>query len=170
MPKKLTLLAVAAFALLLAACKDDTDVKPARKFISFKMDNAVVLSEQTHQALYFSGDLTDADPSNDYSEMLIAGYSYNRDAIGIRITSELPQLTPGVYNNATSGTEMVMEMNPSLELISADYNFGDLTVTIHDMKDSVVTGQFSGTLVSMTDGSLKTITDGAFRMVYRQLQ
>lgn len=167
MPKKLTLLGIAAFALLLAACKDDTDVTPQRKFISFKMDNAVVLSEQVHRAFYSPGDLTDADPDNDHSEMLITGYTYNRDAINIRITSPLPQLTPGVYTNATYGTEMIMEMNPSLELIGADYNFGDLTITIHDMKDSTVVGQFNGTLVSMADGSLKTVTDGYFKVIYR---
>lgn len=167
MPKKLILLGVAAFALLLAACKDDTDVTPQRKFISFKMDNKVMLSEQVHRAFYSPGDLTDADPGNDHSEMLITGYSYNRDVINIRITSMDPEIRPGVYTNVAPGTEMIMEMNPSLELIGADYNFGDLKVTVHQLKDSVVTGEFSGTLVSMDDGSLKTITDGYFKVIYR---
>ncbi|MRG47733.1 hypothetical protein GFS24_21600 [Chitinophaga sp. SYP-B3965] len=167
MPTKLTLLGIAAFALLLTACKDDTDVAPQRKFISFKMDNAVVLSEQVHRVFYSPGNLSDADPDNDHSEMLITGYTYNRDAINIRITSPYPTLTPGVYTNATYGTEMIMEMNPSLELIGADYNFGNLSVTIHEMKDSTVVGQFSGTLVSMNDGSLKQVTDGYFKLIYR---
>lgn len=170
MPKKLTLLAAAAFALLLAACKDDTDVTPQRKFISFKMDNKVVLSEQIHRAMHFPGDLTDADPSNDHSEMLITGYSYNRDVINLRITSPLPQITPGVYTNSTFGNQMIMEMNPSLELVGADDVFGDLTITIREVKDSVVVGQFNGTLVSMDDGSLKTITDGYFKVIYRDFQ
>ena len=167
MPKKLTLLAVAAFALLLAACKDDTDVTPQRKFISFKMDNKVMLSEQIHRAFYSPGDLTDADPTNDHSEMLITGYSYNRDVINLRITSPLPEITPGIYTNAEFGTEMIMEMNPSLELVGADYNFGDLAIKIHSMKDSTVVGEFYGTLVSMNDGSLKTISDGYFKVIYR---
>lgn len=167
MPKKLTLLVVAAFALFLAACKDDTDVTPQRRFISFKMDNKVVLSEQIHRAFYSPGDLTDADPGNDHSEMLITGYSYERDVINIRITSLSPQITPGVYRNTSPGTEMIMEMNPSLELVGADYNYGDLTVTVHQLQDSVVVGEFSGTLVSMDDGSLKTIKDGYFKVIYR---
>lgn len=167
MPKKLSLLGVAVFALLLAACKDNKDVQPQRKFISFKMDSAVVLSEQVNRALYSPGDLTDADPSNDHSEMLITGYSYKRDVINIRITSPNPQITPGVYHNTTFGTEMIMEMNPTLELIGADQNFGDLTITIHQLKDSVVVGEFSGTLVSMDDGSLKQINDGYFKVIYR---
>lgn len=167
MPKKLTLLGAAALLSLLAACKSDEDVAPRRKFISFKMDDKVVLSEQIHRAYYSPGTLTDADPSNDHAELLITGYSYQKDIINIRVTSPLPAITPGVYQNTTAGTAMLMEMNPSLELITADDQFGDLTVTIHELKDSLVIGQFSGTLVSLDDGSLKTVKDGYFKVVYR---
>ncbi|QEH40530.1 hypothetical protein [Chitinophaga sp. XS-30] len=167
MPKTLPITGVIASLLLLAACKSDEDVAPRRKFISFKMDDAVVLSEQTHRAYYAPGILTDTDPDNDHAELLITGYSYQKDVINIRVTTPLPAITPGVYRNTTPGTAMLMEMNPSFELITADDQFGELTVTIHELKDSVVVGQFNGTLVSLDDGSLKQIRDGYFKVVYR---
>lgn len=165
--KKLSLAGAAAFLLLLAACKSDEDVAPRRKFISFKMDNQVVLSEQTHMTYYSPGNLTDTDPDNDQAELLISGYSYKKDVINIRVTAPAQHIVPGVYRNTTPGTSMLMELNSSFELIAADEQFGDLTVVIREMKDSVVVGQFSGTLVSLDDGSLKTIKDGYFKVVYR---
>lgn len=167
MPVKLFLSGAAAVLLLLAACESNEDVTPTRKFISFKMDNKVVLSEQSHRAYYSPGNLTDTDPSNDLAELVISGYSYEKDVINIRVTSASADITPGVYRNTAPGTGMVMEMSSTLELITADDQFGDFTIIIHELKDSLVTGQFNGTLVSEDDGSLKTVKDGYFKVVYR---
>ncbi len=168
MYKRLSLSAIAATMLLMAACKNNEDVTPRRKFISFKLDDKVVLSEQSHSALYAPGDPADPNPQNHHAEMLITGYSYNKDVINIHITSPTTEITPGVYRNASTGNGFAMQMNLSREVITANDLFGDLTVTVHSMKDSVITGSFNGTLVSMDDGSLKTVKDGYFRMIYRK--
>lgn len=153
---------------LLAACSSDEDVMPKRKFISFKMDTAVVLSEQSNSAFYSPGNTTDADPSNDHAELLITGYSYGKDVINIRVTTPDSIVTPGTYTNTYPGTSMTMEMSNTLDIITADELYGNLTVTVHQVQDSLAIGQFSGTLVNTTDGSLKTIRDGYFRVIYKR--
>ncbi|MGX5818539.1 hypothetical protein ACWKWU_10105 [Chitinophaga lutea] len=167
MPRKLSLIAL-AFCLVLAACSDNADVQPERRFISMKLDGKVMLSEQRSAALYLPGDLTDSDPDNDRAEMLVSGYSYARDAINIHLLSDGPTLTPGVYTGVN--VAMAMEMNADLDWIEANEGVGDLVVKIHQVQDSVVIGEFSGNLVSIFDGSVKSVRDGYFKMIYRKVQ
>ena len=170
MPAKSSFLAVMAACTVLAACKGKelSDVEPKRRFISFKMDGKVNLSEQSNRAYYTPGNTSDADTSNDRAEMLITGYTYTRDVINIKLTGPGPQLTPGLYTNSLPGNLIAMEMQPTFELLTADELYGSLIVQVLDMKDSVISANFSGAMVSMDDGSMRIITDGYFKMKYQQ--
>lgn len=168
MPGKLSLMAVICSTMLLAACSTNPEVEPKRKFISFKLDDKVMLSEQRHSAYYTPGDLTDSDPANDYSELLVAGYSYDQDVVNLRVISDEPQIRAGVYTNALGGTAMIMEMKGTQELMVADEAYGNIVVIIHQIQDSVAIGQFSGNLVSLNDGSIKTVKDGYFKVIYKK--
>ncbi|WP_157986443.1 hypothetical protein [Chitinophaga alhagiae] len=167
MPGKFSLMGALCGLMLLTACSDDA-VEPKRKFISFKLDNGVLLSEQRNSAYYMPGDLTDADPANDYSQLLVAGYSYGQDVINIRVFSEQPQITPGVYSNMMGGTAMFLEEKATGDRLVADDNYGNITVVIHQVYDSLAIGEFSGNLVNMTDGSIKAVNDGYFKMIYKK--
>ncbi|RPD38793.1 hypothetical protein EG028_24125 [Chitinophaga barathri] len=155
---------------MLAACKgkDLEEVEPKRRFISFKMDGKVALSEQSNRAYYTPGNITDADPDNDQAQILITGYTYTRDVINIRLAAPGPTLAPGLYTNSIPGNLIAMEMHPDFELLTADEDYGNLAVQVLDMKDSVISASFSGALVSMDDGSVRIITDGYFKMKYQQ--
>lgn len=170
MPANISFLATMAAITMLAACsgKDQSEVEPKRRFISFKMDGKVNLSEQSNRAYYTPGNTTDADPGNDRAQMLIAGYTYTRDVVNIQLSANGPELTPGIYSNTVPGNLMAMEMHPTFELLTADNTYGTLTVQVLSMKDSVISANFTGSMVSMDDGSIRVITDGYFKMKYQQ--
>lgn len=171
MPSKCSCLAALAVMVMLAACqgKEQSEVEPKRRFISFKMDGKVALSEQSNRAYYMPGNTTDADPTNDHATMLITGYTYNRDVVNIRLSSPEAELKPGrTYTNNTPGNLFAMEMFPDFELLTADEDYGSLTVQVLDMKDSVISASFSGAMVSMDDGSIRIISDGYFKMKYQK--
>ncbi|WP_346317422.1 hypothetical protein [Chitinophaga sp. YIM B06452] len=171
MPSTRSCLAALAAMVMLAACqgKDQSEVEPKRRFISFKMDGKVALSEQSNRAYYLPGNTTDTDPSNDQATMLITGYTYTRDVINIRLTAPEAELKPGrTYTNGTPGNLFAMEMFPDFELLTADEDYGSLTVQVLSMKDSVISANFSGAMVSMDDGSMKIVTDGYFKMKYQK--
>ncbi|MBO9152491.1 hypothetical protein ACFOTA_09765 [Chitinophaga sp. GCM10012297] len=170
MPVKTSFLAIVAAITMLAACtgKEQSEVEPKRRFISFKMDGKVNLSEQSNRAYYTPGNTTDADPGNDQALMLITGYTYNRDVVNIRLSGTGPELKPGIYSNTIPGTLMAMEMYPSFELLTADKDYGTLTVQVLGMQDSVISASFSGSMVSLDDGSIRVISDGYFKMKYQQ--
>lgn len=170
MPGKFLLMALISGIVLLTACSDGSDVEPKRKFISFKLDSSVMLSEQRSKAYYAPGDATDTDPDNDYSQLMLAGYSYKKDVINIRVFSEESQITPGVYSNTLGGTAMFVDVVETGDKLIADESYGNITVIIHQMHDSIAVGQFSGNLVSMNDGSIKAVKDGYFKLVYKKLQ
>ncbi|RPE14015.1 hypothetical protein EGT74_11040 [Chitinophaga lutea] len=170
MPRKLSLLAMLGSILLLAACSDSPDAQPKRKFISFKLDSSVLLSEQRNSAYYMPGNVTDSDPDNDYSQLMVAGYTDGKDVVNIRLFSDQPQITPGVYSNMLGGTAMFLEMKGTGDMLQADDDVGDITVILHQMADSVAIGQFSGNLINQTDGSIKTVKDGYFKVIYKKFQ
>lgn len=158
---------IATGTILLAACTKETAEEPQRKFMSFKLDGQVILSEQDHRAYYMPGILDDANPDNDESQMFMIGASYTQDAITLSITNENGAITPGVYHSSVPGNSMSFTLNPSQEELVANNIFGDLTVTILSMSsDSVLIGQFSGTLVSQDNGNIKTVKDGYFKVKY----
>ena len=168
MPGKIYLLAILSIVVLLTACKKDDAPETKRKFISFKLSDSVMLSEQRNSAYYMPGDVRDSDPSNDYSQLLIAGYTSGQDVVNLRLYSEGPEISPGVYSNAFGGTAMFLEMKKNSDVLQADEDFGNITIILHQMQDSVAIGQFSATLVSQTDGSIQAVKDGYFKVIYKK--
>jgi hypothetical protein len=168
MPGKSSLMAVICGLALLAACTEGSNVEPQRKFISFKLDSGVMLSEQRNAAYYMPGNVTDTDPTNDYSQLSLSGYSYNKDVINLRMYSDAPEITPGVYSNMDGGTAMFLEMKETGDILMANEMEGLITIVLQSVQDSVAIGQFSGNLVSISDGSIKTVKDGYFKLIYKK--
>lgn len=169
MPGKRSLLALLGSFTLLAACSGGDAVEPQRKFISLKLDGAVLLSEQRNAAYYQPGNTTDADPDNDDSRLMLTGFSYGKDIINIGVYSPGPEITPGVYSNMLGGTKMELEMDATGDVLVANENAGMVTIVIHQVQDSVAIGQFSGNLVSLMDGSIQTVKDGYFKLIYKKI-
>lgn len=167
MSQLLTKTALLAALLFGAGCSGDDDAEPNRRFISFQMNGKVMLSEQRNMVAYSPGNTADTDPTNDNAQMLIQGYTYNKDAINIYIVGNGPELTPGVYNNAQPGNAFTLEKFSTMELLRADESTGDWNIIIYEVKDNLVIGEFQGTAVSMDQGTVHTITRGYFKLKYQ---
>ncbi|WP_109699719.1 hypothetical protein [Chitinophaga deserti] len=160
---------LALFAALLftaAGCSSDKDVQPERRFISFQMNGKIMLSEQRNKAAYRPGNLSDTDPTNDQANLLIMGFTYGKDVISIEITGAGEQLTPGVYTSDQPGNAFLLEKFSTIELIKADETTGSWSVTIHQVKDGLAIGEFTGVAVSQDMGTIHPITAGYFKLKY----
>ena len=159
-----TTLALLGALLFGAGCSSDKDVEPERRFISFQMNGKIMLSEQRNMVYYVPGNKSDTDPTNDKAQMLIQGYTYDKDAVLIHIMGDDVVIKPGVYTNNQPGNAFTIEKFPTMEFIRADETTGTWSVTIHQVKDNLVIGEFSGTAVSMDQGTIHQLTRGYFKL------
>ncbi len=167
MPQTITKIALLAALIFSAGCSSDDKAEPNRRFISFQMDGKVMLSEQKNMVSNQLGNTSDTDPINDNASMLIQGYTAGKDAINIHIMGNGPAITPGVYTNNQPGNAFTMEKFVSMDLLLADETTGSFSVTIHQVKDDVVIGEFMGTAVSQDQGTIHVISRGYFKLKYQ---
>ncbi|WP_298716257.1 hypothetical protein [Chitinophaga sp.] len=166
MPLRAITLALLTVLLFSAGCSSETE-EPDRRFISFRMNDEIMLSEQTNLAYYSPGDITDTDPTNDKAQLLIQGATGTKDVVYIHVLAHDDKLVPGVYTNAQPGNAFTMERFPSKEFLKADETSGTWSVTVHRVTGDLVEGEFLGTAVSMDLGTIHTISHGYFKVKYR---
>lgn len=159
------LIALSCTAALLAGCKKE-EAGPPRKFISFKLNNVVVLSEKP-KAILQPANLTDNDPTNDHTSLVVSGISYKGDLITFTLRTELPMFVPGIYPSTSLGNSMSLEMNDtSLTTLASDDTMGTLAVHITEVQDSTITAAFYGSLKDVYgESENRVVADGFFRAV-----
>lgn len=160
------LIALAGILLLAGACNKD-DAGPLRKFMSFKVDDQIMLSENP-VALITPGDTSDSDPNNDYPTAVISGVNKQGDAITFTLISENATFVPGSYPSSQQGNSMYITFAGNGASLLADDTHGSLDFRINLVHDSLIEASFSGTLVDTTGAlSDKVLSEGFMRAILR---
>lgn len=150
-----------------SACQEEK-AGPPRKFISFKLDNVVYLSENP-TGILTAPNLTDNNPDNDAPTLLITGTSNRGDQISFSLISATNILQPGFYES-TQGNSMTITFNGGVSVIGASENTGIFALQILNVNGNVVEGTFTGILNDLYGSNTpKVVSNGSFRAVYRQL-
>ncbi|ASZ09883.1 hypothetical protein KTO58_26520 [Chitinophaga pendula] len=157
------LIALSCTVTLLAGCKKEED-GPPRKFISFRLDEKIVLSEKP-RALLVPANLTDNDPTNDHTSLVLSGYSYKGELITFTLHTDAPMFVPGVYSSTTAGNTMSVELNDTgLTTLVSDDEKGSLTVRILELKDSTIQASFDAVLEDLYEETPpRSVYNGFFR-------
>jgi hypothetical protein len=150
------------------ACQEEK-VGPPRNFISFQLDNKVVLSENP-QGLLTAPNLTDNNPDNDYPTLLITGISYQGEMISFTLVSPTNIITPGLYESTKEGNGMTISAEGGVAVLGADNKTGMFSLTITSVTGNVIEGNFSGIIDNLYGGNTpKVLSKGSFRAIYKQL-
>ncbi|WP_143304574.1 hypothetical protein [Chitinophaga vietnamensis] len=161
-----------ATMLMGISCGKDNDNNDSRsrRFISFKLDNRIYLSENPKAVIYLPN-LTDNDPTNDYPRMEITGQSYTGDVITFTLATDAMPFKPGAYPVTQKGNSMSVLLNGSFpQQLGSDPASGGFGINLTDVNNMTVEGNFSGTLYDKSGaGGPRAVTDGAFRAVVTQV-
>ncbi|MET6999796.1 hypothetical protein [Chitinophaga defluvii] len=150
-----------------SACQEEK-AGPPRKFISFKLDSVIYLSENPAGILTVPN-TTDNNPDNDYPTLLITGTSNRGDQIAFSLVSPTNILQPGFYES-TQGNSMTITFNGGLSVIGASENTGIFALQILNVNGNVVEGTFTGILSDLYGSATpRVVSNGSFRAVYKQL-
>lgn len=164
------LIALSCTIALFAGCKKE-EAGPPRKFISFRLDEKIVLSEKP-RALLIPANLTDNDPTNDHTSLVLSGYSYKGELITFTLRTDAPMFLPGVYSSSTVGNSMSIELNDAgLTTLASDDEKGLLTVRVSEIKDSTIQASFDAVLEDVYgETPPRAIYNGFFRAVMTKKQ
>ncbi|GAA3953968.1 hypothetical protein GO495_30480 [Chitinophaga oryziterrae] len=155
---------LASLLCLISACSKDNK-EPKRKFISLQLDGLVILAENPSAAIT-AGNLTDADPNNDFPVLKITGAGNSDETINFSLISESEPFKKGSYLSTQQGNGMSITFSDSAYTVLADNSNGYMSLNITEVQDSLIEGDFSG-LLADTSGTiaLKTVTHGSFRAI-----
>ncbi|UPK69880.1 hypothetical protein [Chitinophaga filiformis] len=137
--------------LIFASCKKDQQNEVARKFISFDLDSMIVVAENP-SAVVSVANLTDTDPNNDVDKLTITATGASDEQITITLLGSTEGVTKGTFYSQDGNSISVYYPNANVSQI-ANQRFGSFTLSITSVKDSLIEGSFTGTLVD-TSGIL----------------
>lgn len=159
MRKLLLLLAISTFVL--ASCKkDDNSDAQRRKFVSMKLDNGFEIGENPQGVVTFTDQ--SADNTAGFPKLVVSGFSYNKLFFTFSITSTNSTLHPGVYTSAMADNSITM-LDADANIMEADVDQGQFSLTILSVQDSTIQGTFTATLINNVTGGSHIISNGAFR-------
>jgi hypothetical protein len=161
---------LSVFVFLTVSCSKTKEDSRLRRFVSMKLDNRIVLSENPTGTIYMP-DPADPNPGNDYPRMEITAKSYNGDVITFTLAkAELP-FTPGVYAATGKGNGMTVATNSTSPTTYSSIGSTTFYITITQIDNVAVEGSFSGMLKDvMGAGSDAAVRDGAFRALISKVQ
>ena len=159
-------LTILCAVLIFSSCEKDQQNEVARKFISFDLDSIIVVAENP-AAVISTANLTDTDPNNDIDKLTITATGINDEQVNITLLGSTEGLTKGSFYSQDGNSMSVYYPNANLSQI-ANQRVGTLTFSITNVKDSLIEGSFTGTLVDTT-GALtpRNATYGFVRAIVR---
>lgn len=157
---------IAAVLFLAIACSKDD--QPLRKFISLRIDGAVILAENP-AATFIPANVTDSDPNNDFPSLKITGVGASGEGLSFTLVSETDTFRTGHYLSTQQGNGMAVTYNDSTYTILADNNNGHMDFNLITAKDSLIEGTFTGLLADTTGTiSVRPVTDGYLRAIVKR--
>ena len=157
---------IAAILCIAIACSKDDE--PLRKFISFKVGGQIIIAENP-SAVITAANLTDSDLNNDFPTLKITGTGGKDEAISFTLISETDPFKTGSYLSTQQGNGMSITYNDSAYTMLADNNNGSLAFNLVTVRDSLIEGNFSGSLED-TSGTIsaRPVTDGYLRAIIKR--
>ncbi|SHN42058.1 hypothetical protein [Chitinophaga sp. CF418] len=134
--------------LIFCSCKKDEQNEVARKFISFDLDSLIVIAENP-SAVISVADLTDTDPNNDIDKLTITAKGISDEQVNITLLGSTDGLTKGTFYSQDGNSISVYYPEANISQI-ANQRFGTFTFSITNVKDSLIEGSFTGTLIDTT--------------------
>lgn len=147
------ILTILCAAFVFSACEKDQQEDIDRKFISFDLDSMIVVAENP-SALISAANLTDTDPNNDIDKLTITATGNSDEQITITLLGNSEGLTTGTFYSQDGNSFSVYYPKSNLSQI-ANQDYGTFTFRINDVKDSLIEGSFTGTLID-TSGALSS--------------
>lgn len=142
------ILTILCAVLIFSSCKKDQQDEVARKFISFDLDSIIVIAENP-AAVISTANLTDTDPNNDIDKLTITATGINNEQVNITLLGSTEGLTKGTFYSQDGNSISVYYPNANLSQI-ANQQVGTFTFSITKVKDSLIEGSFTGTLIDTT--------------------
>lgn len=159
------ILTILCAALVFSACEKDQE-EITRKFISFDLDTFIIVAENP-SALISVANLTDTDPDNDIDKLTITATGISNEAVAITLLGSAEGLTKGTFHSQDGNSISVHYPNVNLSHI-ANQHFGSFTFEITNVKDSLIEGSFTGTLIDTTGAlSPKNASFGFVRAIVK---
>ncbi|MCF6401390.1 hypothetical protein L3C95_00805 [Chitinophaga filiformis] len=145
------ILTILCVVLIFASCEKDQQNEVARKFISFDLDSMIVVAENP-SAVVSLANLTDTDPNNDVDKLTITATGSSDEQVKITLLGSSEGVTTGTFYSQDGNSISVYYPEANVSQI-ANQRFGTFTFSITHVKDSLMEGSFTGTLVD-TSGIL----------------
>lgn len=162
MRRRLMPLGVVLVTLFLFSCTKESTEPPTRRFISFQMDGIPYVTELNSALLFLP---TSPDPQYNFSALHATAVNEGGTRTVLSLRSEEAELKPGTYNSTKAGNTFDVLLLQQGNQLTADDQTGNMTFTIRAKTDSTIEGGFAGTVIDAF-GDTRTITKGAFRIVY----
>ena len=141
-------LTILCVVLIFSSCKKDPQNEVARKFISFDLDSIIVIAENP-AAVISVANLTDTDPNNNVDKLTISAIGIDDEEVNITLLGSTEGLTKGSFYSRDGNSISVYYPKANLSQI-ANEHIGTFTFSITSVKDSLLEGSFTGTLVDTT--------------------
>ncbi len=141
-------LTILCVILVFSACKKDSEPEVARKFLSFDMDSMIVVAENPN-AIVSVANLTDTDPNNDIDKLTITAKGAESEEVTIILLGSAEGLAKGSFYSQDGNSLAVYYPKVALSQI-ANQNYGTFTLTITNVKDSLIEASFTGRLIDTT--------------------
>lgn len=152
--------------LIFSSCKKDPKVEVARKFLSFEFDSTIVVAENPAATISVAN-LTDTDPNNDIDKLTITAKGIAAEEVTILLLGSTEGLTKSTFHSQDGNSISVFYPGYQLSQI-ANQNYGNFTLEITKVQDSLIEGTFSGRLIDTTGIlSPKSASFGFIRAIVR---
>jgi hypothetical protein len=150
--------------IVFSACEKDQEPEVARKFLSFDMDSMIVVAENPN-AVISVANLTDTDPNNDIDKLTITAKGASAEEVTITLLGSTEGLVKGTFSSQDGNSIAVYYPSAALSQI-ADQDHGAFTLTITNVKDSLIEASFTGRLIDTTGAlSAKDASYGFLRAI-----
>jgi hypothetical protein len=159
-------LTILCAVLIFSACEKDHEPEVARKFLSFDMDSMIVVAENPN-AIISVANLTDTDPNNDIDKLTITAKGAEAEEVTITLLGSAEGLAKGTFYSQDGNSISVYYPKAVLSQI-ANQNHGTFTLTITNVKDSLIEASFTGRLIDTTGAlSPKSASFGFLRAIVK---
>jgi hypothetical protein len=142
------ILTILCAVLIFSACGKDQEPEVSRKFLSLDMDSMIVDAENPN-AIISTANLTDTDPNNDIDKLTITARGANAEEVTIILLGSTEGLTRGTFHSQDGNSISIYYPKAALSQI-ANQNHGTFTLTITNVKDSLIEASFSGRFIDTT--------------------